>query len=333
MKDPTTALVIETNNLRGGAAGAARVAATLERLLDRLRRQTRPLASLDEVVVTHDGLDAAAQARLADAAGVALRFVAVPRQCGYYEAKNLGFAATRAAVVAFGDGDCWPEPDWLLRLLEPFEEDAGVQAVAGRTTYRGDLLGIAATTIDFMYFQSPLGRRCTRNFYANNVAFRRELFTANPFRPAADVYRGHCQILGLRLQAQGVPVVFEPRARTVHRFPDAAGELLRLRLLRGQDATELAPHLAAAYLPRGLRWVGGGLAVVAARFACSVRALGRQDMPEVAGARRAACLAAIAGLSALDAAGAAARAAGLTLVAGGEGRALSYHGDVDRLAS
>jgi hypothetical protein len=355
----TVALVVETNNLEGADATADQICDGLARLLGQLRDQTRPLASLHEVVITHDRLEPAHAARLEAVAGRPLALVRVARDIGYYQAKNLGFEATTAAVVAFADADCWPDRAWLERLIAPLVEgvddgddgeggddgDGGVgrsppQVVAGRTTYRGDLLGVAATTIDFMYFPSPLGAGCTRNFYANNVAFRREIFAAHRYHAMHDVYRGHCQVLGLRLQAQGVPIVFEPRARTRHRFPDSARELLALRLLRGQDTVELLPHLATAYLPARLRWAGRlrplALVVLAIRFAHSLRSLGRQDMPAVRGLRALACVAIIAGLSAVDAAGALYRA-----VAGRRPRAiargaadaaaLSYHQDRDRL--
>src|SRR6185503_11031836 len=114
---------------------------------------------------------------------------------------------------------------------------------AGRTTYRDDVLGTAATSIDFMYFPSALAEGCTRNFYANNVAFRREVFAAHGYRSDERIYRGHCQRLGLRLAKAGVPVRYVPRAHTVHRFPDRASELFKLRLLRGADTVEMAPHL------------------------------------------------------------------------------------------
>ncbi len=103
------------------------------------------------------------------------------------------------------------------------------EVVAGRTTYRDDALGVAATAIDFMYFPSPLGEGLTRNFYANNVAFRRDVFAARRYLPAEGIYRGHCQQLGLRLAADGVRVRYAPDAHTVHRFPDGAAELLRLQ--------------------------------------------------------------------------------------------------------
>src|SRR5204863_9045516 len=144
--------------------------------------------------------------------------------------------------VAFADADCWPEPGWLEALLAPFAQPQA-QVVAGRTTYRDDLLGAAASAIDFLYFPTPLGNDCTRNFYANNVAFRREVFDGHRYRPAPDVYRGHCQDLGFRLHAARVPVQFVDAAHTIHRFPDARRELLRLRLLRGADTVAMAPRL------------------------------------------------------------------------------------------
>jgi hypothetical protein len=159
--------------------------------------------------------------------------------------------------------------------------------------------------------------------------------------PAEGIYRGHCQQLGLRLAQEGVPIRFVPEARTTHRFPDSAAELFRLRLLRGADTVEMTPHLADAFLPPGLRWLGrlgplSPLGVLAVRLGFSARAVGHQDTSEVHGLRRAACLAAVAGISASDAVGALARSVGradLGVHDGGFKRgALSYHGDADRLA-
>jgi glycosyltransferase involved in cell wall biosynthesis len=337
---PTTALVLETNNLRG-ADDPERVTAGVERLLGRLAAQTRPLRALDEIVLTHDGLDPAQRARLTAAAGAPIRFVPITPETGYYEAKNLGFDATTADLVVFGDADCWPDPAWLERLLAPFEA-AGASVVAGRTTYRDDPLGIAATAIDFMYFPSPLSPAAVRNFYANNVAFRRDVFAARRYGVAKGIYRGHCQQLGLRLAADGIPIVYAPDAHTVHRFPDGAAELLRLRLLRGADTVEMTPFFADAFLPPHLRWLGrlgplSPLGVLSARLGFSARAVGRQGLSEVRGARRGACLALVAGITAADAAGALARSVGrasLGVHDGGFRRdALSYHGNGDRLTA
>lgn len=319
-KVPTFALVLETNNLRGGDGDdAERVTRSLARLFRRLRRQSLSPSGLAEVVLTHDGLSAAAQQELRETLGAPVRFVEVPHECGYYEAKNRGFDATTAEVVAFADTDCLPAEGWLESLLSPFSDPA-VLVVAGRTTYRDGVLGAAASAIDFMYFPAPGGADPaaveaagrTRNFYANNVAFRREVFARHRYTAAPGIYRGHCQRLGLALAEAGVPVVYAAGAHTVHRFPDSGAELVRLRLLRGADTAEMAPSFADSLLPRRLRWVGRAgplspLAVLGVRFALSQRALGHQNMRPLAAPRRAAARAAIAGISALDVAGALAR--------------------------
>jgi len=302
-------------------------------LLHQLRRQTLPLASLAELVITHQGLTAPQQATLERAAGRPIRFVELPAGTDYYEAKNRGFEATQAEVVAFGDSDCWPDADWLEHLFAPFRE-AEVQVVAGRTCYRRDLFGTAATTIDFMYFERGAAAGCTRNFYANNVAFRRDVFAADGYRQGEGFYRGNCQTLGLRLAQHGVPIRFEPRARTTHRFPDSLRELLRLRLLRGADSVELNPQLADAYLPPKLRWLGRlgpvtSAAGLGARLGFSLASINRQEMPEVHGVRWLACAAVVAGISCADGLGAALATAGWR--SGDVHTALAYHEDSDRL--
>lgn len=339
-KSPSFALVLETNNLRGGSADQARTEASLERLALHLARQTKPPRDLDEIVITHDGLSARAEEAIVRALGAPVRFVPIAADVGYYEAKNRGFDATSADVVLFADADCIPDAAWLERMLAPFN-DASTSAVAGRTTYRDDVLGAAATAIDFMYFEGAEGEGTVRNFYANNVAFRREVFGQRRYRAAHDVYRGHCQDLGIRLAKDGVAIRFAPGARTVHRFPDSAAELVRLRLLRGADTVAMAPKFADAVLPAGLKKLGrlgtaSALGVLGVRLALSAHAVGKQDMTPVRGAKKIACYAGVAAISAADVAGALLRGAGKDLGARDGGLAegaLSYHAAEGSLAA
>ncbi len=290
------------------------------------------------MVITHDGLTTEQQQTLEWLARRPLHFVRLPPDTDYYEAKNLGFDATTGKVVVFGDSDCWPDDDWLRALLDPFTEPC-VEVVAGRTSYRPDTLGIALTTIDFMYFRSAHGHRYRRNFYANNVAFGRETFARRRFVVHPQIYRGPCQLLGMRLHAEGIGIRYAPAAHTVHRLPDHFEELLELRLLRGQDSTEMTPILVDHLLPRSMRWLGrlGPLSpalVLLTRLGFSLRALGHQQMPAVRGRQRLRALGLIAGTSMLDGVGATARSLGWR--GRGRGRAhanaaLSYHGDVDQL--
>lgn len=334
----SVALILETNNLRG-TDDPRIVVRSVARLLRHLRAQSRSIERLEEVVITHDGLDPASQNELEQAAGRSIRFEALPDGAGYYDAKNRGFDASTADIVVFADADCWPEPSWLEAITRPFFDPA-VLIVAGRTTYRDDVLGAAATAIDFMYFPTPLGASCTRNFYANNVAFRRDVFSRFRYLPAEGIYRGHCQQLGFRLHAAGVPVRFVADARTVHRFPDSIREFVRLRLLRGADTVAIAPHLARSALPPPFDALGtiptaAPLSILAARVVFSALAIDHQDLARARGVRRAACVAGVLGISLIDAAGVFARSTGLSDLGVHDGALtrdrLGYHENVDGL--
>jgi hypothetical protein len=326
-----TALVLETNNLRGGAE-AARVGASLLRCVALLARQDVALASLAQFVVTHDGLDDDCCAQVRQLAGCAVDFVRIDAATGYYEAKNAGFAATDAArcdIVAFADADCMPASTWLGELLEPFDQADAPAAVVGRTSYAETVAGSALTTVDFMYFPSPLAPGATRNFYANNVAFRREVFAQHGYQALAGIYRAHCQVLGLRLQEAGVALRYAQRAHTIHRMPDTWREALRLRWMRGQDTHGLTPHLVRAYLPSWLQWLArsgpvGPVCVQLSRLGFSLRALNRQDLPPLHGLRRLGALALILAFSAIDLGGALLRGL-MPQRADADAQALSYH--------
>lgn len=331
-----TALILETNNLRGGR-GIAQAVDSLTRLVTDLARQTVPPVSLAQWIITHDGLPAEARAQLTAVAGRHIDFVEIDEHVGYYEAKNAGFDSVDAArcdYVVFGDADCRPARDWLAQLLSPFARPApqAPVAVAGRTSYAPNVLGVALTSIDFMYFPSPLRDGATRNFYANNVAFRRDVFERYRYEPLDGVYRAHCQVMGLRMQAAGVPIEFARAAHTEHRLPDTRRETLKLRWMRGEDSVGLTPYLVNAYLPPRWQWLGrsgpiGPFCVMAMRLGFSLRALNRQQLPPLATVRYFAAVAMTIGISALDTLGALARGFGLTRRASARRHleALSYH--------
>ena len=334
-----TAFVLETNNLRGGDS-AAKAVQSLQRLVSELTQQSLPPALLAQWIITHDGLSAEVCTDLQKRAGCAIDFVEISAATGYYDAKNIGFDAvdaTRCDYVVFGDADCRPATCWMESLLAPFARDPDAEikppvAVAGRTSYAPGVWGAALTSIDFMYFPSPLAQGATRNFYANNVAFRREVFEQYRYEPLAGVYRAHCQVMGLRLQQNGVAVEYAANAHTEHRLPDTRQEAVKLRWMRGEDSVGLTPYLAKAYAPKSLQWLFskgplGPLCVMLMRLGYSLRALGHQDMPALGWARYLAAAVCTIGISALDTLGALVRSLGLfrSSAARRDLAALSYH--------
>jgi glycosyltransferase involved in cell wall biosynthesis len=206
-----------------------------------------------ELVVTHTGLDPTTRDALAN--GRAVRWIELANDATYYDHKNRGFDATTGDIIAFIDGDTMPDPDWLAQLTAPFAR--GAQVVAGATSYPGAVAGIA-NAIDFPYYDGVTARPCeiadaprtVRNFFANNVAFRREVFAPRRYPSLAPMFHGQCQVLAAQLHEAKIPVTFAPSARLTHAWPDGLREWLEVRLLRGADTVTLMPHLLDYYAPR-----------------------------------------------------------------------------------
>ena len=106
---PEVSVVVPTHNR---PAGLAKLVAAL---------QGQDLAPARfEVIVVDDGSEPPARV---DAGGLALRVVRHERPRGPAAARNSGWRAARAPLVAFVDDDCAPVAGWLGALLEAASAD------------------------------------------------------------------------------------------------------------------------------------------------------------------------------------------------------------------
>ncbi len=109
----------------------------LRRCLDRVCSQSLP-PSRYEVIVVDDGPDPRTQAEVqrcaaqAAARGLRLHYLPNPGPHGPAAARNRGWRAARAALVAFTDDDTVPHADWLARGCAAFEAPAAPDAGWGR---------------------------------------------------------------------------------------------------------------------------------------------------------------------------------------------------------
>jgi glycosyltransferase involved in cell wall biosynthesis len=107
---------------------------------------------------------------LADDLPYRLRVLRTPSNGGPGQARNVGWRATTAALLAFMDDDCAPEPGWLeagLRWLHA-HPDAGV--AQGRTRAPD---GVDVTTLQGLYVWRVIPES-TPYFDACNIFYRRE---------------------------------------------------------------------------------------------------------------------------------------------------------------
>lgn len=237
-------IIIEWENIQ--LAEADRCSAMLAELMRQIEAHPGALAdgSADfEILVIFDDHkipeDGVRQFVAACVAGIParaeMRFIAGSGR-GYYEQKNLGVAEARGRYVVFLDSDVIPEPGWLQGLLGSFADPA-VDVVCGNCYLdTGDVVSKSLALAWFFPLRD--GREVLArqdSFFANNVAFRREVAVRYPFVPLEGTSRGACRLLARRLTADGRGLFVNTAARVSHPAPNGLRHLLFRGLAQGRD--------------------------------------------------------------------------------------------------
>lgn len=194
----------------------------IERLMERLRRQTYPL---DEILVVDNGSsDGSVEAARSSGA----RVIALERNIGFSGAVNRGIQEARTEWIAILNNDVEPAPDWLERLVKAIEQP-GVWFAAskllsaaqpGRLDGSYDLLSRGACA-----WRAGRGRR-DGPLWARSRRIRLAPFTAVLFR--AELF-GRLGLLderfesyledvdfGMRCATHGYSGVYVPEAVATH---------------------------------------------------------------------------------------------------------------------
>lgn len=104
---------------------------------------------------------------LADHSTLDLTCERLPRNAGPATARNLGWQATTAPVVAFTDDDCVPTPGWLASLVKSASEADVVQGRTLPDPSQQQNLGPFSRTLDVSH-EDGYYQTC-------NIAYRREV--------------------------------------------------------------------------------------------------------------------------------------------------------------
>jgi glycosyltransferase involved in cell wall biosynthesis len=219
-------------------AGLAATARADERAF--LQRFTPPVEVL--VLFDDDAVEAADVARIvypiipAEDSNLELRLVAASGN-EYYDQKNFGASQARGDFIVFLDSDVIPEDGWLQALLGSFE-NPDVEVACGNAYI--DPYNTFAKAFALAWFfplrseDGPVYR--TREFFANNLAFRREVLERFPFPSMPEgMTRGACVALGQTLAENGVGVYRNPAARVSHPPPVGVQNFVNRAVAEGRD--------------------------------------------------------------------------------------------------
>ena len=105
-------------------------------LLDCLMAQTYPSQQVEYLLVDNGSCDRTPTLLTAAAAsftarGLSFTALSEPNIQSSYAARNVGICAAKGEFLAFTDADCYPDPNWLAALIQPFI-DSTVGLVAGK---------------------------------------------------------------------------------------------------------------------------------------------------------------------------------------------------------
>jgi glycosyltransferase involved in cell wall biosynthesis len=172
---------------------------------------------------------------IGDADGRVCRLIPVPGGT-YYTLKNEGARQASGDLVVMLDSDVVPQSGWLRALLKPFIDPA-VQVVGGHSYLSTD--SIIAKTLALSWFfplhQAERSVTPKPHFFANNVAFRRQVLLENPFPMLSGTNRGACAVLAKQLFELGMPAHINTAAEVEHPPPYGFVRLIRRAFAQGRD--------------------------------------------------------------------------------------------------
>ncbi len=137
-------------------------------------------------------------------------------QGGVSSARNMGVEKSKGEILAFTDGDCIVNRDWLKKLVEHFE-DGEVGGVGGRVIF---LTGDALTTAIAIEYEGRFEKRGgnTQSIACINAAFRRPIFeeVGGFKRILGEDVGGEDIEFSYRVREAGYRLVYEPQAEVSH---------------------------------------------------------------------------------------------------------------------
>jgi len=234
MEDPRISLVVEWENARyREIERARRMLRSVVAQLAELREPVEVLVVYDQVVVDEMLVKTIVEevSRMAPS-GVDFVPISSPGS-RYYQLKNAGARRARGAILVFVDSDVLPEASWLRALVGSFDDPRIQVVIANAYVDTDTLYGKIFALCWYFPLRQPDGPPVpTTSSFVNSLAVRQGTFQQHPFPEDREIYIGQCLSHVETLQANGIGVYLNPRARVAHPPPT----FVRSAIINGHDA-------------------------------------------------------------------------------------------------
>ncbi len=229
MSYPSFSLILETENLEtADIKGLQTSIASLA--------QQEAIAQANEVLLIDSGHTPPNLLTQLQAIYPWLTVKTAPPDTEYYASKMLGVEWTTGDILVYYDSDCKYDRHWLTALLASFDNPV-IQIVGGETTTDG--VGFYGTAMALCYifpqYSDLTDLMPAKQYFLNNVAFRRSVLETIPIPTGLPLYRGNCVLHAQELQAAGYTIWRQPKARSLHASPNGFDHYWKRFVLIGHD--------------------------------------------------------------------------------------------------
>jgi hypothetical protein len=157
----------------------------------------------------------------------------------YYDLKNYGVVKSKGDIIVFADSDIVPESGWLRALVGHLDENPDIGVVAGYTYITPIDFVNRAFAAGWFFPLRPDSIETSEpaNFlFANNCAYRRNVFLSHPFRVENNgETRGACGRQLQELKKNGFRTVNSTLALAGHPAPNGLRRIVVRALAEGRD--------------------------------------------------------------------------------------------------